>query len=153
MKQTDNDKMGVLLRDLARREKAAASPDSFGPGSPSVKAARTGDGSPSQHMDADELNSYAENALPEMTRARYTAHLADCTTCRKIVTELTLASGASTAVRRVEKQASASLWEKFSAFFSPQVWRYAIPALALFAVIAVTFIALRRDQEASLRCQ
>lgn len=141
MKQTDNDKIDLLLRGLAKREAAgAALPGAFE------------DQSQTGHLDADELSSYAERALPDVTRARYTAHLADCTTCRKIVTELTLASGASLAGSRLEKPASA-LWEKFSAFFSLPVLRYAVPALALFAVIAVTFIALRQGQQASFIAQ
>lgn len=35
------------------------------------------------HLDADELAAFAENALPDRTRAFYIAHLADCDACRK----------------------------------------------------------------------
>ena len=35
------------------------------------------------HLDADELAAFAENALPDRTRAFYITHLADCDTCRK----------------------------------------------------------------------
>ena len=35
------------------------------------------------HLDADELAAFAENALPDQTRAFYIAHLADCDACRK----------------------------------------------------------------------
>ncbi len=155
MKQTDNDKMDLLLRGLAKRERAgAALPGASEAGSPSGQPAWDGeDQSHTAHLDADELSSYAERALPDVTHARYTAHLADCTRCRKIVTELTLASGASLADSRLEKPASATLWEKFIAFFPLPVLRYAVPALALFAVIAVAFIALRLGQKASFIAQ
>lgn len=42
------------------------------------------------HMDADEISAFAENALPERTRAVYMKHLADCDRCRKILSNLIL---------------------------------------------------------------
>ena len=39
----------------------------------------------SAHLDADGISAFAENALPEKTRAAYTAHLADCDRCRKVL--------------------------------------------------------------------
>ena len=143
MKQTDSDKMDLLLRSLVRREG----------GRPVSPGSTIEDHSLTDHLDADELSSYSERALPDATRARYTAHLADCSRCRKIVTELTLASGASLAGSRLEKLPSQTLWEKFSAFFSPPVLRYAVPALALSAVIAVTLVALKQGQQADLVAQ
>ena len=38
---------------------------------------------------------YAEGALPESARSRYFAHLADCETYRKLVTQLPLAATVS----------------------------------------------------------
>ena len=145
--------MDLLLRDLARRERAAAATPRAFESSSKRETSRIGDQSHSTHLDADELSSYAEGALPEMTRARYTAHLADCQRCRKLITELALAAGVNAAVRPVEKAASSSLWKKLSAFFSPPVLRYAVPALALFAVIAVAVIGLRERQEAPFVAQ
>lgn len=40
------------------------------------------------HLDADELSAFAENAMPEKTRALYMRHLADCDRCRKILSGL-----------------------------------------------------------------
>ncbi|MBC7899457.1 MAG: hypothetical protein H7070_05335 [Saprospiraceae bacterium] len=42
------------------------------------------------HLDADGLAAFAENALPEKTRQFYTAHLADCNSCRKTLSSLIL---------------------------------------------------------------
>src|SRR5438128_557021 len=81
MKSSESTEMDRLLRRYARRN-AETLPGEDG------QAANGG-----AHMDADELNAYAEGALPEAARVRYFAHLADCDTCRKLVTELTLASG------------------------------------------------------------
>lgn len=43
---------------------------------------------PSRHLDADEVSAFAENAMPENSRALYSAHLADCDRCRKILSNL-----------------------------------------------------------------
>ena len=74
MKQSENNEMDLLLRGLARRA---------GSGSDAREDISA------MHLDADELNSYAERALPAAARARYTSHLADCVSCRKLVAELT----------------------------------------------------------------
>lgn len=42
----------------------------------------------SAHLDADEISAFAENALPEKAKQTYTAHLADCDSCRKTLSEL-----------------------------------------------------------------
>lgn len=37
----------------------------------------------SNHLDADEISAFAENALPENAKQRFTMHLANCDSCRK----------------------------------------------------------------------
>src|SRR3954465_12554099 len=86
MKHSDSTEMDRLLRRYGRRNGETL------PGQGrEADAILEADGA--AHMDADELNAYAEGALPEAARSRYFAHLADCDTCRKLVTELTLAYG------------------------------------------------------------
>lgn len=57
------------------------------------QAARSGEfmstGAPT-HLDADEISAFAENALPEKTRAVYIKHLADCDRCRGVLSNLIL---------------------------------------------------------------
>src|SRR5882672_11366531 len=50
------------------------------------------------HLDADELNAFAEGSLPEGARARYVSHLVDCDNCREIVSQLAIGSGAAFAM-------------------------------------------------------
>ena len=50
-------------------------------GSPASAVAPVASG----HLDADELAAFAENALPDRTRVAYIAHLADCDTCRTML--------------------------------------------------------------------
>src|SRR5215212_7739627 len=41
-------------------------------------------------MDADEISAFAENAVSDAAHSRYTAHLADCTRCRRILSNTIL---------------------------------------------------------------
>ena len=44
----------------------------------------------SLHLDADEIAAFAENSLPEKAKQIYTAHLANCDSCRKSLSNLIL---------------------------------------------------------------
>jgi hypothetical protein len=99
------------------------------------------------------LNAYAENALLPGARARYTAHLADCETCRKTVADLTLAGGVALALDKSESTSphdislERSWWKNLFALFNLPVVRYGVPALVLLAIISVAFIATRQREE------
>ena len=57
------------------------------------QAARNGDfvsTTEQNHLDADEISAFAENALPEKTRAFYIKHFADCDRCRTILSNTIL---------------------------------------------------------------
>ena len=79
MRQETNNEIDLLLRRLSRRQNGSA-PDGDLPAD-------------TDHLDADELSSYAENALPKAARARYTEHLAECSRCRELVVQLSSAAG------------------------------------------------------------
>jgi len=132
MKETENNQIDLLLRSLAKREGARSiSPSS----ETSIEAA---------HLDADELNAFAEQALPPATRARYMTHLVDCTRCRRVVGDLSAAAGLPVPpVTHAETKAS--VWQKLGLLLSPQVLRYAVPALAILAVISVGVLTLRQQ--------
>src|SRR5690242_8393544 len=107
-----------------------------------------------QHLDADELSSYAQNALPAAARARYMEHLADCATCRGLVTELSLSLGSAAVAEPVEAVAGLSGWKKFLAsLLSPMVLRYAVPALGVIVVMVVGLVVLRRQQRSEFTAQ
>ena len=60
------------------------------------------DEKPKVHLDADQLSAFAENAIPERSRALYMSHLADCDRCRRILSGLiTLNAEAMPAEERV----------------------------------------------------
>ena len=104
------------------------------------------------HLDADELNAFAEGALPAAARARYVSHLAECDQCRRQVSDLAIASGA--VVRVVEEvpesRESKSLWATLVGSFSRPALRYAAVAAVLVIVAGVAFVALRRRAEPNL---
>ena len=105
-----------------------------------------GSGFTGEHLDADELNSYAENVLPEAARARYTEHLADCAGCRELVVQLSASAGVIAAADQAAKVPAPSGWRNFLAnLFSPMVLRYAVPALGLIVVAAIGFVLMNRN--------
>ena len=128
MKPETNNEMDLLLRRLGR-----SAADSH----------ENGD-----HLDADELSSYAENALPAPVRARYTEHLAECASCRKLVTQLSSSAGVVSVAETAKVSEPSALRKFLASLFSPMVLRYAVPALGLIVVAAIGFTVLRNDQRA-----
>lgn len=135
MKQTENNEIDLLLRSLAKR----------GESRPVSGASKAENQASAAHLDADELNSFAERTLPAAARARYTAHLVDCSRCRKLVAQLTAAAGLPIPESEAGKQTGTTFWQKLGALFSPPVLRYAVPALALLAVITVGIVSLKQQ--------
>ena len=126
MKQETNNEMDLLLRRLGRQQ------DVFAPDA--------GD-----HLDVDELNAYAENALPAAARLRYTDHLAECGRCRELVVQLSAAAGVVAGDQTIKVGAPSGLKAFLASLFSPMVLRYAVPALGLVVVAAIGFAVLRRN--------
>jgi hypothetical protein len=86
------------------------------------------------HLDADEISAYAENALTEAARMRFTAHLADCARCRKNLSNvITLNSeaeteAASSAISTPVREVKTPWYRKLFAF--PQL-AYTMGAMVL----------------------
>jgi len=138
MKQANNNEVDLLLRALAReRTSAARQSGSDGGDAENIS---------SDHLDADELNSYAEGLAPAPARARYTEHLADCAACRSVVVGLTQAAGVANRLEAPEQTRGAGFWQRLGEFLSPKVLGYAIPALVLAAVIGIGFVALKQRE-------
>ena len=83
------------------------------------------------HIDADAISAFAENALPEKTRALYMTHLADCDRCRKILSNVIMLG------QNAEVSASSSVTEVIGALPVPWYRR-----LLLFPNLAYTMGAL-----------
>jgi len=132
MSKETNNEIDLLLRRMGRP----------GNGSGDRVETRADD----RHLDADELSSYAQNALPAAARAHYTEHLADCATCRRLVTELSLSLGAAAAPVAATHEPG-GLKTFLASLFSPLVLRYVVPALGLIVVMIVGFVVLRQQRQ------
>jgi len=132
MRQETNNEIDLLLRRLSRGQRATAA-----------------DGDLSNHLDADELNSYAENALPAAARARYTEHLAECSRCRELVVQLSSAAGVVVAEEPSRVAAPWGVRKFLASLFSPMVLRYAVPALGLIVVAVIGLTVFRRERPGS----
>jgi hypothetical protein len=128
MKRVTNNEIDLLLRKLSGLDSANNVADQ----------PHTLD---EEHLDADELNSYAENALPAAARAHYAEHLADCSRCRGIVIDLSRAAGS---VVLAETRESSGFKKYLAALFSPLVLRYAVSALSLVLIAAIGLIVFRQ---------
>jgi hypothetical protein len=128
MSKEAKNEIDLLLRQLGRREDAVIFETD------------------EQHLDADELNSYVANALPPPARARYTAHLADCSICRKMVAQLSAAQGPVAVEQAASIPAPFGLKQFLASLLSPMVLRYAVPALGVILVMVVGFIVMRRER-------
>jgi hypothetical protein len=128
----DEAQMDILLRRYARRPEGDSA---------------TG------HLDADELSAFAEDALPAESRLRYVSHLADCSDCRQLASQLTIASGVAPRAATAVGSQTDSWREKLAAFFRPPTLRYAAFALVLIAATATVFIVMRRPNPGQFTAQ
>lgn len=103
------------------------------------------------HIDADAISAFAENALPERSRALYMAHFADCDRCRHILSNLVLLNEAA------EVAAPASIAENIA--IAPIPWyrklfvfpnlAYTMGALVLMFSGVLGFIVIQNMQKAN----
>ena len=106
------------------------------------QAARGGENiSGGSHLDADEINAFAEDVLPAQARLRAVRHLADCSRCRKVLSNTVDFNTArlSEITPAVETQTIIVPWYK-RVFAFPQA-AYAMGLTALVFAGIVFFIA------------
>ena len=103
------------------------------------------------HLDADELNAFAERTLPEKARLRATEHLADCARCRSILSNLTDFNVAPTSkiFPAVETEISAVPWYR-RLFVFPQI-AYVMGVLTLIfsGIIGIAVLKNREQNDSS----
>lgn len=141
MKHADRNEMDVLLRAHARRN------------ADSLHAKFNGGDGQSEHLDADELNAFAEGVLPERARTRYSEHLAECANCRSVVIKLTQAAGFPTQLDQSEERSTATFWQRMTGMFSQPVLRFVIPAIVLVSILGIGLIALRQNEPSDFVAQ
>lgn len=132
MDSESNNQIDKMLRRQGRNAEA-------------LPIAENGGGPGFVHLDADELNAFASNALPAAARLRYAGHLADCADCRRQMTQVALAVNPSSV--HLEAAATAapasSIWQKLAYFIKPPTLRYTGPILAVLCVAVIMGVVLR----------
>jgi len=107
----------------------------------------------------EELVAFLDDELDDDTRRPIASHVATCLVCRREVERLTLVRRWVGDLPAVEPSAAfaAGLWDKIAAETTPATpapnvrvlrpWRWAPPALAAAAVVALAFSTLLRTTE------
>lgn len=98
----------------------------------------------SGHLDADEISAFAENVLPESSRINYISHFAECSRCRKILSNVAVLNDAAEPVADpavpLTADAGVPWYRRFFVF--PQI-AYSMGALVLIFSAVLGYIALR----------
>jgi len=112
-------------------------------------AERASSNAGTEHLDADEMNAFAERSLPAAARSHYVSHLADCDDCRRLVSQLAMSAGAVAKAEAAGAPATAHIsWlEKLGVFFRPPALRYAAFAAVVVAAVGVAFLVMRQTQQ------
>ncbi len=97
----------------------------------------------SKHLDADEISAFAENALPEKIRQRYTLHLADCDKCRKNLSNLIALDSETETVRAEDEHFIAARLPWYRKLFAFPNLAYTLGALVLVFSGIAAFTVLR----------
>jgi hypothetical protein len=96
-----------------------------------------------EHMDADELSTYVENRLPEPTRVRYTNHLSNCGSCRRLVSNLVRSSEVEERplgfVGEDKQSWYQYLIEMIGTLFNPRILQFVAPILIVGIVAIIGF--------------
>ncbi|CAN5673705.1 hypothetical protein BH24ACI2_BH24ACI2_11860 [soil metagenome] len=97
------------------------------------------------HLDADEISAFAENALPGMAKQRYTAHLANCNSCRKNLSNLILRNpeAKSETVHAEETTAISSMIPWHKRLFAFPNLAYTMGALVLVFSGIIGFVVVQ----------
>lgn len=102
-----------------------------------------------EHIDADEISMFAENALPEAAKPRVINHIADCGRCRTILSNVislnaedekaTVSIGETKAENVVET--NEPNW--FQKLFATKNLAFGMGALALIFAVGIGFLVLQ----------
>lgn len=102
-----------------------------------------------EHIDADEISMFAENALPEKAKPRVMKHLASCGRCRTILSnvialnseaEAEVASAVSTSNETVVASTKIPWYEKL---FATKNLAFGMGALALVFAVGIGFVVVQ----------
>jgi hypothetical protein len=102
-----------------------------------------------EHLDADVIAAFAEGAVPQNVRMQYTAHLADCTRCRRILASVAVERPAEKAAVVPAALAAETAVPWYKALFATRNMALAMGSLALLFAVMIGYIALRQNDAGS----
>lgn len=109
------------------------------------------------HLDADDLAAFSENALPQTTRTAYVAHLADCDSCRTILSNFILmnedaeeSSASVTASENIVVSEKQTWGEWVGGLFSLPTLGYATAALAVLFIGTFAYINFQGNKSSQV---
>jgi hypothetical protein len=105
------------------------------------------------HLDADELSAFAENVLPQKAKMRATKHLADCSNCRKILTNISFLNSETESETIHEGSNIIAPVVKipwYRAFFAFPNLAYAMGALTLLLGGSIAFLVFQSSKDSEL---
>lgn len=105
------------------------------------------------HLDADEISAFAENALPEKTKLKYTKHFADCNRCRKILSN-TIAINSETEIETASSVVSPQIADTTTVPWYRKLFAFPNSAYAMGALVILfggffAFLVVRNINEAT----
>lgn len=101
-----------------------------------------------EHLDAQSISAFVENALPDTTRVRFAAHLADCSDCRQILVNFaSIQEAEAVEVAETIPAAPKTRPSWFADWFTLPNLAYAAAALTILFIGVFGFVAFRAKQE------
>jgi hypothetical protein len=100
------------------------------------------------HIDADTLNAFAENALPDAARKGYMSHLADCDGCRKTLSSLISMNAEAepvSAVSTIPAVVAETRVPWYKSLFAVQNLAYGMGALVVLFAGFIGYIVLQNN--------
>ena len=98
-----------------------------------------------QHLDADEISAFAENALPERARQNYIVHFADCERCRKILSNVIALNSENIPAEETKTLAAVSAIPWYRKLFAYPDLAYTMGALILVFSGLIAFVVLQNN--------
>jgi hypothetical protein len=103
--------------------------------------------SPKNHLDADEISLFAENALTINSRSKAVEHFADCNQCRSILVDVVSFKEEPTTVSKVILvETKTSFGESLRKLFSFKQLAFSMGALSLLFAGIIGFIAFNNNK-------
>lgn len=102
-----------------------------------------------QHLDADEISAFAENASPEKAKQLYTKHFAECERCRKILSNVIALNSENVSAEETKNVAALAPPPWYRKLFAYPNLAFTMGALILVFSGLVAFVVLQNGSRSA----